>query len=258
VPVARLIPAKCPNCGASLRVDPDRELATCTYCQTSSFVQTDKRRATAEVRQRHPTVIELGPADRRPATLVVPIAAGMILVGLAALFGVQRITAHMPGSGPATTSPVPTVPHVPPTQATVEVPATDGSGQHGAEAPEASSGDVGFGPVRVSGGLPAEVVQRIIRNSQAGLRACYRRALSQAPKLECKINVKFVIGRDGNTTDVDVTDSAISNANLTDGVRLTECIRQRISASTFPQPAGGPVTVAYPLILRTAETSKSR
>jgi hypothetical protein len=45
--LARLVAAKCPNCGAGLTVPPETEWVTCGYCRVSSFVQ--RSRSPAQV-----------------------------------------------------------------------------------------------------------------------------------------------------------------------------------------------------------------
>ena len=39
LPVPKLVPIKCPSCGADMRVNPNDEVVTCSYCRTSCFVR---------------------------------------------------------------------------------------------------------------------------------------------------------------------------------------------------------------------------
>jgi hypothetical protein len=57
--VAKLVPATCPKCGASVRLDPDREFVTCQFCGASSFVQTQKRQVTQYVQAHAMPVIQV-------------------------------------------------------------------------------------------------------------------------------------------------------------------------------------------------------
>ena len=57
--MAKLVPALCPKCGASVQLDPAREFVTCQFCGTSSFVQTQKRQPTAYVHQHAVPVIQV-------------------------------------------------------------------------------------------------------------------------------------------------------------------------------------------------------
>lgn len=77
--VARLVAAKCPTCGAGLRLDPDQEVVSCTYCNTSAFVKTRTRPATQQVLQRRVPVIDLSGGN---ATAVsVALVAALLVVG---------------------------------------------------------------------------------------------------------------------------------------------------------------------------------
>jgi outer membrane protein assembly factor BamB len=77
--VARLVPAKCPTCGAGLDVPRAAEWVTCGYCHTSSFV--DRGRTSQPASVPHGTaVIRIGPTTRwwtwaLPALAVVVASA---------------------------------------------------------------------------------------------------------------------------------------------------------------------------------------
>ena len=55
--MTRMVTAQCPNCGASLRVDPDFEATTCKYCNATAFVKTRVRPVTERVTKQYPLVI---------------------------------------------------------------------------------------------------------------------------------------------------------------------------------------------------------
>jgi len=95
---------------------------------------------------------------------------------------------------------------------------------------------------RVSGRLPPEAIQRIVRQSFGRLRACYQAGLDRDPSLEGRIAVKFVIDRDG-----EVTMASVAERTLPD-VTVATCVAQTYEAMTFPKPAGGIVTVVYPVV----------
>ena len=87
-----LVAAKCPNCGANVRIDPDREYATCSYCQTSSFIKTPKRDLSEDARRRHAPVIEISASGGvATATWVAAIAVVVAIAGVGvAAFALTR------------------------------------------------------------------------------------------------------------------------------------------------------------------------
>jgi len=76
--MAKLVAARCPQCGANVSIDPDREWVTCAYCRTSSFIQTPKRQPT----QQFPSpVIYVKPAPSL-ALIVLPILFAVLIIGI--------------------------------------------------------------------------------------------------------------------------------------------------------------------------------
>lgn len=110
-------------------------------------------------------------------------------------------------------------------------------GSHKTKAPK-----VRMGATQVNGRLPAEVIQRIVRQNFGRFRMCYEQGLSRNPNLEGRVGVRFVIGRDGAVSNVgnggsDIPDSAV-----------VSCVVQAFYGLSFPQPEGGIVTVTYPIM----------
>ena len=81
--MARLVAAKCPNCGAALRLNPSSQWVTCSYCSTSSFIQVQGRPAPAQPPPGPFIVVEplRGP---NPAVIVVPILVALLTCGAGA------------------------------------------------------------------------------------------------------------------------------------------------------------------------------
>jgi len=92
--MAKLVAARCPQCGANVSLDPDREWVTCAYCQTSSFIQTPKRQPT----QQFPNpVIYVKPAPS-PAVFLVPVMIAVSVIGVgatAAIVAMKGATAQI-------------------------------------------------------------------------------------------------------------------------------------------------------------------
>jgi uncharacterized Zn-binding protein involved in type VI secretion len=94
----------------------------------------------------------------------------------------------------------------------------------------------------VAGVLAPPVIQKVVRNSFDVFRRCYEAGLKRDPKLEGKVLVRFVIGRDGRVSDFkdggsDIPDKAVS-----------ACVVSGFGGLTFPPPKGGIVTVVYPIM----------
>lgn len=95
--------------------------------------------------------------------------------------------------------------------------------------------------VSVSGRLPPEAIQRIIRQNFGRLRFCYENALVHTPDLAGRVSVRFVIGRDGAVSQV--TDGGSSMPDPA----VVACVLRTFYGISFPQPEGGVVTVTYPI-----------
>jgi Ca-activated chloride channel family protein len=101
---------------------------------------------------------------------------------------------------------------------------------------------VRMGAVQVSGNLPAEVVQRIVRQSFGRFRLCYENGLRNNPNLQGRVSVRFVVGRDGSAGHV-----GNGGSDLPDATVVT-CVVRAFYGLNFPQPEGGEATVTYPIL----------
>ena len=99
------------------------------------------------------------------------------------------------------------------------------------------------GATQVTGRLPPEVIQRIVRQNFGRFRLCYENALRAKPTLEGRVAIKFTIGTTGA-----VTSTADGGSDLPDPTVIT-CVKKGFSNLSFPQPeGGGTVIVVYPII----------
>ncbi len=110
--------------------------------------------------------------------------------------------------------------------------------------PRGSPPKIKMGSVQVSGRLPPEVIQRIVRQNFGRFRLCYENGLRSNPKLEGKVSVRFVIGRDGSVSNV-----GNGGSDLPDG-GVVSCVVRAFYGLSFPQPEGGIVTVTYPILFK--------
>ncbi len=98
------------------------------------------------------------------------------------------------------------------------------------------------GAISVTGRLPPEVIQRIVRQNFGRFRLCYENGLRNNPNLQGRVAVRFVIGRDGSTAGVsnggsDLPDSAV-----------VSCVVRAFNGLSFPMPEEGVVTVTHPIL----------
>jgi hypothetical protein len=102
------------------------------------------------------------------------------------------------------------------------------------------------GEVRIdSGRLPAHIIQRVVLSNQGRFRSCYEQGLLANPSLAGRINVRFLIGRDGRVM------SALNAGSDLPDPAVVHCVTRAFSSITFPAPESGVVTVQYPMQLST-------
>jgi len=110
-------------------------------------------------------------------------------------------------------------------------------GSHKTSAPK-----VRMGATSVSGRLPPEVIQRIVRQNFGRFRMCYEQGLGRNPNLEGRVAVRFVIGRDGAVSNVGNGGSDLPDSGV------VSCVVSAFYGLSFPQPEGGIVTGVYPIM----------
>ncbi len=94
----------------------------------------------------------------------------------------------------------------------------------------------------VSGHIPPEVIQRIVRQNFGRFRLCYENGLRNNPNLAGRVGVRFIIGRDGS-----VSNAANGGSDLPDS-GVVSCVTRAFYGLSFPQPDEGIVTVTYPIM----------
>lgn len=98
------------------------------------------------------------------------------------------------------------------------------------------------GVTQISGRLPADVIQRIVRQNYGRFRNCYEMGLRANPNLEGRVSARFVIGRDGAVSNVS------AGGDLPDA-QVKSCVASAFYGLSFPSPENGIVTVNYPIML---------
>ncbi|RYI99064.1 MAG: AgmX/PglI C-terminal domain-containing protein, partial [Acetobacteraceae bacterium] len=94
---------------------------------------------------------------------------------------------------------------------------------------------------QVSGRLPADVIQRIVRQNFGRFRLCYEGGLRGNPNLAGRVAVRFVIDRSGA-----VTSTSNGGSDLPDSA-VVSCVVRSFSGLSFPAPENGIVSVVYPI-----------
>jgi len=94
----------------------------------------------------------------------------------------------------------------------------------------------------VSGHLPPEVVQRIVRQNYGRFRMCYENGLRSNPNLTGRVTARFVISREGSVSNVQNGGSDIPDSGV------VSCVVQAFYGLSFPAPDNGIVSVSYPIM----------
>jgi hypothetical protein len=110
-------------------------------------------------------------------------------------------------------------------------------GAHSTQPPQ-----VRMGATQVSGRLPPEIIQRIVRQNFGRFRGCYEQGLRANANLQGRVSVRFLIDLDGS-----VIQAANGGSDLPDTATV-DCIVRAFTGLSFPQPEGGRITVVYPLV----------
>jgi len=117
-----------------------------------------------------------------------------------------------------------------------------GGGGHVAKAPRIRNPEI-----TTNGRIPAEVIQRIVRQNFGRFRLCYESGLRSNPGLTGRVVTKFVIGRDGAVAQAQDAGSDMASQEV------VSCVVRSFNALSFPAPEGGIATVTYPIVLSPGE-----
>ncbi len=101
----------------------------------------------------------------------------------------------------------------------------------------------GCGGVKVSGRLPAETIQRVVRQNFGRFRGCWSADQLAQKSTGGRVSVAFTIGLDGAVSSVALVESSY---DLPAGVR--SCVARQFGGLSFPAPEGGVVRVTYPIV----------
>jgi hypothetical protein len=105
-----------------------------------------------------------------------------------------------------------------------------------------SSPKMQVGNTAVSGRLPPEIIQRVVRQNFGRFRLCYENGLRNNPSLQGRVTAAFVIGRDGAVSSVQNGGSDLPDTGV------VSCVVRSFYGLSFPAPDNGIVTVSYPIV----------
>jgi hypothetical protein len=97
------------------------------------------------------------------------------------------------------------------------------------------------GQTQISGRLPPQIIQRIVRQNFGRFRLCYEKGLASNPNLEGRVAIRFVIDRNGAVSTASNGGSSLPSGDV------TSCVVSAFYGLSFPKPEGGIVTVSYPI-----------
>ncbi len=109
-------------------------------------------------------------------------------------------------------------------------------GAHAVDVPR-----VRAGAAQVSGRLPPEIIQRIVRQNFGRFRLCYEKGLRENPDLHGRMAMRIVIQSDGQVASATVADRGDI------GPSVAACVARSMYGLSFPAPSAGSVTIVYPL-----------
>lgn len=99
----------------------------------------------------------------------------------------------------------------------------------------------------VKGSLDKEMIRRVIRAHLGLVRAC---SITDAGTRTGKIDVNFVISKEGTVSAASVTKSTTNDASF------DACVTDAVKTMVFPKPpGGGTVVVTYPFTFTTAPSA---
>ncbi|MBI5482199.1 MAG: AgmX/PglI C-terminal domain-containing protein [Deltaproteobacteria bacterium] len=103
---------------------------------------------------------------------------------------------------------------------------------------------VATGDPSVSDGLSRDIVQRVVRAHQGGIKYCYETELMRQPKLGGKVVVSWRIDLEGKVQNARIRTTSMNNT------AVEACLVRQIGRWRFPKPAGTMVDVSYPFLFR--------
>ncbi len=112
--------------------------------------------------------------------------------------------------------------------------------------------NIRVGKTSVSGRIPPEVIQRVVRQNFGRIRLCYENERRANPSLAGGVVVSFIIQSDGSIG------TAAATGNNTGSTTLGTCVARAFRGLAFPRPETGVVQVTYPIIFSPSDAPMRR
>lgn len=119
------------------------------------------------------------------------------------------------------------------------------------ETPKHKPPQLRMGATTMSGRLPIEVIQRIVRQNFGRFRLCYEKGLRSDATLAGRVTVSFTIAEDGSVKD------ATHTTDLAD-TGTASCVARGFNALSFPRPEDGVVKVTYPITFSPGDAAQKK
>jgi hypothetical protein len=89
-----------------------------------------------------------------------------------------------------------------------------------------------------------EMIERVVRRHQRGIRFCYERELQSDPELSGRVTANWTIGLDGSVVNASITENSMGNRNV------ESCMVAELRRMRFDQPDGGQCIISFPFSFR--------
>jgi hypothetical protein len=101
-----------------------------------------------------------------------------------------------------------------------------------------------MGRPTANGFCSREMIERVVRRHQRGIRFCYERELQADPELAGRVTAQWTIGLDGSVVSASITENSMSNRDV------ESCMVAEIRRMRFDQPDGGQCIISFPFTFR--------
>ncbi len=101
-------------------------------------------------------------------------------------------------------------------------------------------------PPAVSGRVPPEIIQRVVRAKTDALERCHEASIARRGDVAGRVVVRFTIAKDGSVV------AAVDGGSTVDDPGLVECVLRIFRPMVFEAP-GAPVHVIYPIVFGRAD-----